>query len=319
LTIFTRNWRFKVLAIFVALSTWSVVAYANNPPDSQAVNGLVVEHGPPPTGLVLLKEPDTVSVTISSLRDKLSAFKRESLHTSIDLSGARSGHNLVKVKIDNSDKNINVLGAEPAVLDVELDQLVSVERKVEVRTRGTPASCCQAHDVAANPATVTLRGPQSQLQNAVAFVSVDVDGKQAQVAETDTVQVESADRKALPQVSVSPSQVAATVPIDLTKLQRTVPLHTDFTGALPAGYRITRIDYTPVVVEIEGDPGSTSGITELSTDPISLSGVTADIVQNVNLRPPKGVTVLTKGNFNIHVFIEKDTRVQPTPLPSSSP
>jgi YbbR domain-containing protein len=319
LTIFTRNWRFKVLAIFVALSTWSVVAYANNPPDSQSVNGLVVEHGPPPTGLVLLKEPDTVSVTISSLRDRLSAFKRESLHASIDLSGAHSGHNLLRVKVDNSDKNISVLGAEPASLDLELDQLVSVERKVEVRTRGTPASCCQLHDVTANPAMVTLRGPQSQLQNAIAFVTVDVDGKQAQVAETDTVQVETSDHKSLSQVAVSPSQVAATVPIDLTKVQRTVPLHTDFTGALPAGYRITRIDYTPVVVEIEGDPGSASGIAALSTDPISLTGATADIIQNVNLRPPKGVTVLTKGNFNIHVFIEKDTRVQPTPSPSTAP
>ncbi|MDP9326375.1 MAG: hypothetical protein M3O87_07560, partial [Candidatus Dormibacteraeota bacterium] len=70
---------------------------------------------------------------------------------------------------------------------------------------------------------------------------------------------------------------------------------------------------------VEGDPGSASGIAALSTDPISLTGVTADIVQNVSLRPPKGVTVLTKGTFNIHVFIEKDTRVQPTPSPSTAP
>jgi YbbR domain-containing protein len=98
-----------------------------------------------------------------------------------------------------------------------------------------------------------------------------------------------------------------------------VPLHTDFTGSLPAGYRISRIDYNPVVVEIEGDPGSASGISEMSTDPVSLNGATSDIVINVNLRPPRGVTVLTKGTFQIHVTIVNDNRVQPTPSVSPTP
>lgn len=319
MTFFTRNWRFKLLAVFVALATWSVVAYAGNPPISQTVKGLSVEHGPPPVGLVLLKEPDPVSVTILGLQNSLSAFKRESLHASMDISGAKPGHNLIKVKVDNSDRTVTVRNPEPAVLDVELDQLVSVDRKVEVRTKGAPASCCQLHDVAANPASVTLKGPQSLLLNAVAFVTVSVEGKQAQVVETDTVEVETPDHQALPQVTASPSQVAATVPIDLTKVQRTVPLHTDFSGSLPSGYRISRIDYNPVVVEIEGDPGSASGITELSTDSVNLNNATSDIVLNVSLRPPRGVTVLTKGTFQIHVFIVNDNRVQPTPAVSPSP
>jgi len=267
----------------------------------------------------MLKEPDPVSVTILGLQNSISAFKGESLHASIDLSRAHLGHNLIGVKIDNSDKTVSVRNPEPATLDVELDQLVSVDRRVEVRTKGTPATCCQAHDFATSPASVTIKGPQSLVQSAVAFVSVDVDGKQAQVQETDTVQVETPEHKPLPQVTASPSQVAATVPIDPIKVQRTLPVHTDFIGALPSGYRITRIDYSPVVVEVEGDPGSVSGITEIATDTVSLNGVTSDITSNLNLRPTKGVTVLTKGTVTIHVFIANDNRVQPSPAPGVSP
>ena len=319
MTLFTRNWRFKVVAVFVALATWSVVAYAGNPPVSQAVRGLTVEHGPPPEGLVLLKEPDPVSVSVLGLQNSLSAFKRESLHASIDLSKAKPGHNLLPVKIDNSDKTVSVRNPEPATIDVEVDQLTSADHKVEVRTSGTPASCCQAHDFVASPAAVTLKGPQSLVQSAVAFVTVDVGGRQAQVQETDTVQVETPDHKPLPQVTVSPSQVAASVPIDPIKVQRTLPVHTDFVGGLPSGYRITRIDYSPLVVEVEGDPGSVGGITEIPTDTVTLNGATTDIVQTLNLRPPKGVAVLTKGTISIHVFIANDNRVQPSSSPLISP
>jgi YbbR domain-containing protein len=315
----TRHWRFKVLAVFLALSTWGVVAYAGNPPVSQTVKNLGVEHGPPPSGLVLLKEPDPVAVTVLGLQTSLSTFKRESLHASIDIGGAHAGHNLIKVKIDNSDRTVSVRNPEPAVLDVELDQLVIVDRKVEVRTQGTPASCCQAHDFSTSPDTVKLKGPQSLLQSAVAYVNVDVGGKQAQVQETDTVQVETPDHKPLPQVTASPSQVSATVPIDLTKVQRTAPLHTNFVGSLPSGFRISRIDYAPVVVEVEGDPGSVGAITEIDTDSVSLNGVTSDIVQTLGLSPPRGVTVLTKGQISIHVFIANDNRVQPSPPPAPSP
>ncbi len=319
MTLFTRNWRFKVVAVFVALATWSVVAYAGNPPVSQAVRGLTIEHGPPPNGLVMIKEPDLVSVTVLGLQNSLSAFKRESLHASIDLTKAKLGHNLLPVKIDNSDKTVSVRNPEPATIDVELDQLTTADHKVEIRTKGTPASCCQAHDFVASPTTVTLKGPQSLVDSAVAFVLVDVDGRQAQVQETDTVQVETPDHKSLPQVTASPSQVAASVPIDPIQVQRTLPVHTDFVGGLASGYRITRIDYTPLVVEVQGDPGSVGGITEISTDTVSLNGATTDIVQTLNLRPPKGVTVLTRGTISIHIFIANDNRVQPSPSPAPSP
>jgi YbbR domain-containing protein len=315
-SIFTHNWRFKVLAVFIALSTWSVVAYAGNPPLSQPVKDLPVEHGPPPNGLVLLSDPSPVTVTISGLQSSLANFKRESLHASIDLSSAKPGHNLIRVKIDNSNRDVSVRNAQPAVLDIELDEFVTVDRKVEVRQTGTAASCCQAHDPVASPDTVKLSGPRSQVQSAVPYVSVSVDGKQAPVVAITTVQVEAPDHHQLTTVTASPSQVQATIPIDLTKLRRTVPLHTELTGSLPSGYRISRIDYSPTVVEVEGDPGTVGSVTEVDTDPIALGNVTSDIVQVLNLRTQRGVTVVTKGQVTIHVFIANDNRVQPSPSPT---
>ena len=42
---FLRNWQLKLLAAFLAGSTWSVVAYAGNP-QAPDFRGVTIEHGP---------------------------------------------------------------------------------------------------------------------------------------------------------------------------------------------------------------------------------------------------------------------------------
>src|SRR5258708_23832700 len=160
-----RNWQLKVLGLFIAGTTWTVVAYAGNPPTAESFKGIVLEHGQPPSGLVLIKEPAPVTVTVRGLQSSLSNFHKESLHAVIDLAGAHKGSNLlpVRVRVDSPDQSVMFAAVDPDNAEVVLDQLATVQRKVDVRVHGTPNSCCLAGAGTASPDTVTAPAKQQLL------------------------------------------------------------------------------------------------------------------------------------------------------------
>ncbi|MEA2645539.1 MAG: hypothetical protein QOE92_622, partial [Chloroflexota bacterium] len=287
MSFFTNNWRLKLLAFFLALSTWVVVVYAANPPISSVVTEIGVATGPPPPGLaLLLKAPPQVTVTIDGLKGSVDGFEKKNLQASIDLANAKPGHNLLTVKVENTSKEVTVRKVEPATLDIELDQLVSVQKKLDVRVAGNPAPGYFAHDPVASPDTVLLKGPQSQVQSAVAYVVVDVNGKQATAQQNTTVQVESPDKTQLTNITSDPGQVAATAPIDLSQVPKTVSIFPDATG-VPSGLHIAFIAPTPLTVQIEGDTATLANVSEISTNTINLAGTSAgDLAITVTLRVP---------------------------------
>jgi len=314
-----RNWQLKLLAVFLAASTWSVVAYAGNPPGTEVFRGVTVEHGPTPAGLILLKEPAPVTITVRGLQSSLGGFRRENVHALIDMAGTRRGPNLlpVRVRVDSADHSVSFGSVDPTNVDVELDQLSTIQRKVDVRTHGTPNSCCAVRAATSSPDTVTLKGPAKQLETAVAFVDVDVEGRGGPVQDQKIdVQLETPAKKPLPQVSSQPGQVTVTVQITAVKQIKPAGINPIPSGTLATGYRIADVQVSPSVVEVEADPGILANIQTLDTDPISIAGATSDVVANVGLRAPTGVTVLTKGPFTVHFVIKINPVVQVTPTPS---
>jgi YbbR domain-containing protein len=317
-----RNWQLKVLALFIAGTTWSVVAYAGNPPSSEAFRGITLEHGQPAAGLVLVKEPAAVTVTVRGLQSSLANFHRESLHAVIDLSTAHKGSNLlpIRVRVDSPDQSVVFSTVDPTNAEVVLDTLVTLQRKVDVRTAGTLNNCCVRGAIVAAPDTVTLKGPEQQLQTAVAFVLINVDGRgtsvQGQVAD---VQLETADKKPLAKVSSQPAQVSVSIEVTSVKQDKPAGINPVTTGQLGAGFELVDVQVSPTVVQVEADPGILGGIHVIDTDPISIAGASSDIFATVSLRPPPGVVVLTKGPFTVHFVIKPSPQVQVTPSPRPSP
>jgi YbbR domain-containing protein len=317
-----RNWQLKVLAVFIAATTWSVVAYAGNPPGTQVFRGVTVEHGQPPTGLILLKEPSPVAITVRGLQSNLGNFRHESLHAFIEMAGARRGANLlpVKVRVDSADRSVAFGSVDPTNVDVELDQLSQIQRRVDVRTHGTPNTCCALGAGTSSPDTVTLKGPATQLETAVAFVDVDVDGRGGAVqGQKVNVQLETPAKKPLPQVSSQPAQVTVSIEITAVKSTKPAGINPIPSGQVATGFVITDVQVSPAVVVVEADPGILASIHTIDTETISVSGASSDVVANVGLRPPSGVTVLTKGPFTVHFVIKINPDVQVTPSPRSSP
>jgi YbbR domain-containing protein len=323
-----RNWQLKVLALFIAVVTWSVVAYAGNPPSSEAFSKITIEHGQPPAQLVLVKEPASVTITVRGLQSSLSNFRRENLHPVVDLSAGHKGTNLlpIKVRVDSPDQSVVFGAVDPVNAVVVLDSLAVVQKSVDVRPVGTPNSCCSRGALTASPDTVTLTGPEQEVRTAVAFVNVDVGGLGASIQKTASVQVEGSPGPGQKPVLLPTSTVTSlphdvTVSIEITSVKQNKPagINPVTTGQLGAGFYIADIQVSPTVIQVEADPGVLPNIHSIDTDPINIAGATSDIFATVSLRPSPGVVVLTKGPFTVHFVIKPNPKVQASPSPSPAP
>jgi YbbR domain-containing protein len=314
----THNFGLKVLALFLSASTWAVVVYAENPPQSETLANITVGHGPAPTGLVLLAEPEPVSVTVDGLRGDVAGFRRDSLRAAVDLTEAHRGSNFLPVRVDNSDPTVTVRDVQPAVERVDLDLLGQAARKVQVRLTGQPDACCAAGVPSINGNdTVTLTGPQSQLDTAVVYAQVDISGRQAGIqGQIVSLRFESPDHRALTQITASPSQVSVSVPINPTKVPKTVAIVPDLTGSPEPGWHVAAVVVNPPIVVVQGDPGTLGSLGGVETVAISLDGRTSDFtITGVHLQLPGGVELVSQDAVTVTVSIQPDAR--PTPPPSS--
>jgi hypothetical protein len=325
LTRVLRNWQLKLLAVFIGFTTWSVVAYAGNPPSVQPFRGVTIERGQAPKGLILVKELTPVTVSVRGLQSSLSNFRRESIHVSIDMSHAHAGPNLLplSVNVDSPDRSVVFAGVEPSNVYAELDTLATAQKKVEVRTPGAPNTCCVAGPGTAVPDTVTLQGPAKQLETAKAYVSISIEGLGAPVQGANSaVLIEKGGdptHAPLTQVSSQPISVSVTVPIAAVKQEKPAGINPVTTGRIAPGFQVADVQITPAVCEILADPGVLAGVHTIDTEPISLAGATNDVVATVKLRPPAGVTIVNTDTFIVHFVIKANPVVTVTPSPAASP
>ncbi|HEY8741310.1 MAG TPA: CdaR family protein [Candidatus Dormibacteraeota bacterium] len=316
----TNNWRLKLVALFIASTTWGVVAYAGNPVETKDVTRVAVQAGPPPNNWVIVNQLPTVTVAISGLHQSLVAFQSASLHATVDLARTRLGPNLLHVSVDNSDPRVAITAVEPASVDVVLDERDIVTKKVDLRFKNSPNNCCVAQNSKAtvNPDLVRLSGPKSVLARALPYVQVDLSEAQTDVQQTLDVKLDAVDARAAPLVTIEPKQVQVSVPVTLVKRRAQAGLNETHVGQVAAGYSLNNIAFAPDVLTVEADPAILATVKTLDTPAINISGATGDIVQTVTVRPPAGVAIVGSAQVTVHFFITKNPDVQPSPSPSPS-
>ncbi|MFN2463271.1 MAG: YbbR-like domain-containing protein, partial [Candidatus Dormibacteria bacterium] len=215
--IITNNWRIKLAAVFIAASTWGVVAYASNPVNSHEYPHVNLQTGPPPnSNWVVVSPVSQVSVTLSGLQQSLTAYDQKNLKASVDLGQARVGINHVRVQVDAGDPAVTVTRVVPQTVAVVLDEKEVTTKKVEIHRKGSPNSCCAAppDGAAVNPDSVRLSGPRSLLARITPYVEVELAEARTTIKlDQAAVKLDAAGATIGNLVMVEPAAVAVTVPI----------------------------------------------------------------------------------------------------------
>jgi len=309
LRLVTNNWRLKLVAIFIASSTWGVVAYAGNPVITRAFPRVAIQPGPlPNNNWAMVSQLPPIAVTVSGLQQGVGAYDPKNLRPLVDLSQARLGLNQLKVQVDSGDAAVTITRVVPDQVTVILDEKDVVTKKVDVRPRNSANICCAAQisNITANPETIKLSGPKTEARTTI---------KQEQVA----VRIDGVTTHSLPLLVVEPAVVAVTVPITVAHKPIQAIVVVAAQGQVAAGYELGPASVNPSIVTLEGDPNIVGPIISVDTEVINLNGATGDIVRTVSLRPPAGVTVVGVSTVTVRIRVTAVAAPAPSPSPTPAP
>jgi YbbR domain-containing protein len=288
-----------------------VVAYTSNPTQT---NRYPVKLDRPvlPSGLVLVGDVPTVIVNVIGTAENLKQFDSRTLHVTGNFANVKVGHDDVPIRVDNGDPNVTI--DAPSTVGVTVDELGSATLTVSIeRIRALPSGYHeQTSATTITPAGVKVDGPKSKLAGIQAVVLVDlVDAATNGINKPYTVVIWDANKKVVPQMTVTPPQVTVKMVIQADAVTESRPVGWTLTGQPAAGYRVTNVTIAPLEVLATGLQATLNNLL-LATDPVDISNAKGDVVRTVTIRPPSGVEVAQK-TATVHVFISQAPGVSPSP------
>jgi len=266
-----------------------------------------------PTGLVLVGDAPLVTVNVIGTADNLKQFDYRTLHVTGNFTNVKVGHDNVPIAVANSDPNVTI--DAPSSVLVTVDELATATQTVSIdRVHSLlPGYHEQTSATTITPASVKVDGPTSKLTGIQAVVQVDL--SEVTVSGIDrpyTVLILDANKKLVPQTTVTPAQVTVKMVIQADAITETKPVGFTLTGQPASCYRVSNVQIAPLEVQATGLQNVLSPVSLLATDPVDISNAKSDVVKTVTIRPPAGVEVNQK-TATVHVFIAQTQGVSPCP------
>jgi YbbR-like protein len=321
----TESWRLKLLALGLAVLMLGAVAFSQNPPTTKSMT-VPLSYTVPPN-VVLINPPRNTTVIYSGLADVISRVDASNMIASVDATRAQPGTAVRLNILARSLLGTGVQVQSPAPIAVTVDTRQVVDRLVQVNARSAPgwnidpsktAVTCPGA-ASANPCRVHFDGPLSWQNGlkAVATVPDPVTGTNnflnrpvvlqnaggpldlsVYTVPTVTLDVDSVD------IHMEAVTGVTSAPVPLVDSQ---PIHPP-----PAGYRVTAIIITPLIVTISGDPAAIARVRNIALPAVDLSKSTSDATFTVPIPYPNGVSSDVQ-TATIKYSISPNPNASPTP------
>lgn len=290
----------KVFAFIIAIILWSYVMKEVNPDISKEFKNVPVkfnnESALERQGLIIMDpEEVTVNVKVIGRKSDIDNFYQESIKAQVDLSGYKEGQ--IKVPINVSlvqSGNIKIIGNEPREVLFTFDKLVSKEKNLSIKTKGSLGPNYVVGDMTTKSKSILLKGPRT-LVNKVANIIAEVDLSKIDLntkkdSENITVPIKLVDDEGHDIVGVDrePSVVDINVPIFKTV---TVPIELNLEKQLPENYEITEVTIKPNKITLKGDK-NISNLTFVQTKPVDVNKLIGNADVPVELELPENVSLL---------------------------
>ncbi|MEA4848369.1 MAG: CdaR family protein [Clostridiaceae bacterium] len=305
-----KDFTIRILSVMLALLMWFYVITEQNPEITKDVTipiRLINTVSLEKNNMVLAGDPDSFELTlrIKGKKDLLDKLNAGTINAYADLAGHNlKGENFLKINISGIPEDVNILMKSADSLKVLLEPKVSVQKSVQLNIMGNPTHGMAAMTPALAPSDVVITGAESQI-NKVQNVRVDVDiaSVNAEVKKILPVRVLDKEGKDIKNITVEPSNITVSIPIEDTKR---VSLNMDILGQPAAGYVVSNISAQPEELLITGKQQALEGIDLLKTEKIDITGEKNDISREVKLIIPEGIEIVNANEkVNLYLKIEK--------------
>lgn len=302
-----KNWPLASFSLVAAFAIWFVIEDVENPrvtvrfPVEGLPASIPVEARN--AGNLIMKDNFAVAVVVEGRDDDLQNLAPNDFRAYVDVQGMQPDiEDVREVKVESRRSGARVIEVIPSSVRVTVVEPLEREMPVTIRRSGQVAGGYQESEAAATiePATVIVSG----LPERVASVrSIDLDVNLSGVRDITTVEGDLVARSqsgAQVVVTITPARARATLQIEQTFVQRTLPVEVLTTGDVASGYMITNVKVEPATVVVTGPQAVVAGLTKLTTAALDVSGARADQTlirtidepQNTSLgRPSVTVTI----------------------------
>lgn len=300
-----HNWPLKVGAVGLAVilyggmvilqstAVWpgTVAITPVNYPANSTITGSL-----PAVGNIRYVAPPDLAISVTSFRAQ------------IDLSGVKpseSEHALVNVSLFAEDPRIQIIDYQPQQISVMLEPITTSTVPVVVATGTVPTGLSPGAPVP-DPTKVTIRGASSDVRKvAYALAQVRIDASGLDVNQDVNLVARDAAGDAVNNVTIEPASAHVTIQVGSQLRTQSVPVNPVFVNSPASGYRISGIDVTPLVVEVEGQADALAALNGMAdTKPISVAGLTSDKTVIVGLDLPPGVTATGSGQIQVIIHVK---------------
>jgi len=291
----------------LAILLWLYVTADQNPPVERTLN-LSINYENLPEDLVLVSKSNVVNVKVRGDAKEINSLGLKDFRATVDLSQVKIGEQTVPVKIENS-LGVEIVDISPKEASVSVDRIAEKQVPVKVALLGQTAHGYSSFNATVKPSQVVIRGPQNIVDD-LEEARADVNLNNAQSNLTLNLPIKVQDKwgnwYGTDTLNIIPNTVEVFIPIAEDTPSKTVPVKPVLEGKPAQGYQIARVLVEPETVKILGQLNKLDDIDRIQTIPISVNDVKQNIVREVDLSIPAGVTLLYGTKVKVIIQVEEE-------------
>lgn len=307
------------LAVVLAFLFWAWVTNGDDPDRRRDfANVRVAATGVSSDLSITSMTPANVSLSVWGPRSvaTTATLSADSFKLIVDLQNAKPGTQNYPVHVVDAVKGLRKRQVTPDTVQVTLER--TIQKSIPVTVQTAMQTGIQVRSTTANPAQVTIHGPESRV-NAVTQVvaSLDLGDHITSFATTIDAKAVDANGATVPDITFDNSRVLVQADIADLGNERAVFVNANVMGSPASGFQNTDVVVTPAQITLVGDQQRIRAVPNVSTEPINIDGFRQTTTLNVPLaRLPDGVTI--KGgvtSVTVQVVITERTQDEKFSVP----
>ncbi|KXO17246.1 hypothetical protein LV469_02490 [Peptoniphilus sp. GNH] len=290
----SKRTRLIVFSFLIAILLWSYVRREKDIEITKVFRGVSVRYVDVSelkvNGLTILS-PETASVDIKVTGNlsKMNNLTNEDISAVCNLKGYSSGDYKIKVDARVSEPGVRITSVEPKSLNFKIDERVSHEFEVNVKTVGVPSHGMILDDFS-NSQKVLVEGPKTYVDSIDKLVAVvNLDGISDSKLVSAKVSAFNENDEEVEKINIIPERINVDIPLLKTQ---TLPIKLKTYGKPNVDAVVKYLAVTPNAVRVKGNATLIDKITEIETKEININDILSDKVKTVELNLPQGVSLL---------------------------
>ena len=298
-----------VLSLLVGLTIWVIVNQEQNPvreddfhPDVKiAVTGLK-------NGLIITNSyPTTTRLHLRAQQDTWSRLTADQFTVTADLSGMGPGTYDVPIDVAIAQHTrASVISENPSTLHLVIEEIKTRELPIQAHIDGQLAIGWTAGEAEVTPARVEATGPRSAV-DLIGEVRATVSVQDVRQTITQNLPLVALDSNGNPvsDVTLNPDHADVTLPLTQEAGYKDVQIRPQPFGQPDPAYYIAGVQVVPDHITVRGDPQIIAAMPSVvETEVVTLDGLTSDLVQEVTLDLPPGVTPVDNTKIQVLVTVK---------------